>query len=186
MHVLRTLPLVALLAAVPLVSVLQPAWSQEKPVKKAAKPIARIAYRTADFRMELRSDTGTLARLSPNAAPAFDFVPGARAAARAEDGYVHLGDLNLRLRTPGGAWQDFASSKKRAPLRKLAARPGTGRPSAASRRRARHRAWNRNQAWRKPAMAPWPLVGCSLAANWPWHLHERSAYLCLTNMEGLR
>lgn len=125
MHVLRTLPLVALLAAVPLVPVLQPAWSQEKPVKKAAKPIARTAYRTADFRMELRSDTGTLARLSPNAEPAFDFVPGARAAERAEDGYVHLGDLNLRLRTPGGVWQDFASSRKRAPLRKLAARPGT-------------------------------------------------------------
>jgi hypothetical protein len=125
MHVLRTLPLIALLAAVPLVPVLQPAWSQEKPVKKAPKPIARTAYRTADFRMELRSDTGTLARLSPSAEPAFDFVPGARAAERAEDGYVHLGDLNLRLRAPGGAWQDFASSKKRAPLRKLAARPGT-------------------------------------------------------------
>lgn len=76
MHVLRTLPLVALLAAVPLVPVLQPAWSQEKPVKKAAKPIPRTAYQTAVFRMELRSDTGTLARLSPNAEPAFDFVPG--------------------------------------------------------------------------------------------------------------
>ncbi|MFV0623676.1 DUF5695 domain-containing protein [Sphingomonas sp. ac-8] len=125
MRTVRTLPLLALLAAVPLAPVLAPAWAQEKPAKKVYKPIARTAYRTADFRLELRSDTGTLARLSPHAEPAFDFVPGGREAERAGDGYVHLGDLNLRLRTPGGAWQDFASSHRRAPVRKLATRPGT-------------------------------------------------------------
>jgi hypothetical protein len=124
MHPLRTLPLLALLTAVPLVQTL-PAWSQEKPPKKVYKPIARTPYRAGDFRLELRTDTGTLARLSPNAEPTFDFVPGGREAERAGDGYVHLGDLNLRVRTPGGAWQDFASSRRRVPVRKLAAPSGT-------------------------------------------------------------
>lgn len=124
MHPLRTLPLLALLTAVPLVQTL-PAWSQEKPPKKVYKPIARTPYRAGDFRLELRTDTGTLARLSPNAEPTFDFVPGGREAERAGDGYVHLGDLNLRVRTPGGAWQDFASSRRRVPVRKLVAPSGT-------------------------------------------------------------
>lgn len=36
-----------------------------QPPKKVFAPIARTTYRTAQFRLDLRTDTQTLARLSP-------------------------------------------------------------------------------------------------------------------------
>lgn len=71
----------------------------------------------------------TLLHLSPRGEPAFDFVPGDRAAQRSGDGYVQIGDLHLRLRTPGGAWRDFSSARHRVPVRALPAR-GTVMASA--------------------------------------------------------
>ena len=62
----------------------------------------------------------TLRHLSPAAEPAFDFAPGDRATQRSGDGYVQVGDLHLRLRTPGGPWRDFASARHRVPVRALA------------------------------------------------------------------
>ena len=56
----------------------------------------------------LRSDTQTLARLSPAGEPGFSFVPTAREAERAGDGYDHVGDIDIRLRSGGGPWRDFA------------------------------------------------------------------------------
>ncbi len=63
----------------------------------------------------------TMLHLSPVAEPAFDFAPGDRAAERRGDGYVQVGDLHLRLRTPDAAWRDFASSRRRVPVRALPA-----------------------------------------------------------------
>ena len=71
------------------------------------------------FAVGLRSDTQTLVRLSPRALPGFSFVPTSREAERSGDGYNHIGDLNLRLRTTGGEWRDFASAHDRAPIRAL-------------------------------------------------------------------
>ncbi|WP_294197869.1 DUF5695 domain-containing protein [uncultured Sphingomonas sp.] len=62
----------------------------------------------------------TLRHLSPAAEPAFDFTPDDRATQRSGDGYVQVGDLHLRLRTPGGPWRDFASPRHRVPVRALA------------------------------------------------------------------
>ncbi|TCS13749.1 DUF5695 domain-containing protein [Caulobacter sp. BK020] len=90
-----------------------------QPPKKVFAPIARTTYRTAQFRLDLRTDTQTLARLSPTADAGFDFVPGAREAERQGDGYVHVGDIHLRLRTEGGAWRDFSSAHQRKPIRRL-------------------------------------------------------------------
>ncbi|MCK9826212.1 DUF5695 domain-containing protein, partial [Nocardioides cavernae] len=59
----------------------------------------------------------------------FDFVPGAREAERAGDGYVHIGDIHLRVRPPGGAWTDFASAQHRKAIRRL---PATGTTLAAA------------------------------------------------------
>ena len=95
----------------------------------SATPIATIEYRTEAFLVALRRDTQTLARLSPLSEPDFDFTPGGREAERQGDGYVHLGDLHLRLRTEGGDWLDFSSSKSRRPLRTL---PTTGQEFAAA------------------------------------------------------
>ncbi len=109
-----------------------PGYAQPKPAKPAKpsyRPIAQTALRTPAFRIALRTDTQTLARLSPAAEPGFDFVPGAREAERAADGYVHIGDIHLRVRTPGGAWADYASAQHRKAIRRL---PATGTTLAAA------------------------------------------------------
>ncbi len=99
------------------------------PAAPVYPPIATRAFTGGGFRIALRTDTGTLARLSPADEPGFDFVPGAREAERQGDGYVHLGDLHLRLRTPGGAWRDFASQRARKAIAPL---PATGTVIAAA------------------------------------------------------
>lgn len=110
---------IILLAAGPVTSA-----AQEK-ARPSYPPIRTDEHKVGDFVVALRSDTQTLARLSPVSEPAFSFVPTAREPERAGDGYMHIGDLNLRVRTPGGPWRDFASSHHRKPIRPLAARAGT-------------------------------------------------------------
>ncbi|SBV31666.1 conserved exported protein of unknown function [uncultured Sphingopyxis sp.] len=98
-----------------------PALIAQEPPKPQYKPIATSEYRVGDLVVALRTDTQTLARLSPGAEPGFSFVPTAREAERAGDGYNHIGDLNLRVRTPGGEWRDFASAQTRRAIRPLPA-----------------------------------------------------------------
>lgn len=88
----------------------------QEPAKPAVKPIATTDYSVGQFRIALRTDTQTLARLSPATEPAFSFVPTTHEAERAGDGYNHIGDINLRVRLPGGAWRDFASAHARKPI----------------------------------------------------------------------
>ena len=101
------------------------AFAAEAPAP-AAKPshpdVATKAYSTKQFLLALRTDTQTLARLDPIADPSFDFTPGPRVAERQYDGYAHIGDLNLRLRSgDAGAWQEFSSSAARRPISPLPA-----------------------------------------------------------------
>ncbi|MEH3159760.1 MAG: DUF5695 domain-containing protein [Sphingomonas taxi] len=92
---------------------------------RPAPAIRTTAFAIGTLRGALRSDTQTLARLSPAAEPEFSFVPTARERERAGDGYNHLGDIDIRLRNPGGAWRDFASAHRRRPIRALPAPRGT-------------------------------------------------------------
>ena len=102
-----------------------PACAQEeKAAQPSFPPIATRSFKVGAFTLALRADTQTLARLSPATDPAFDFVPGAREAERQGDGYVHIGDIHLRLREAGGAWRDFSSAAARKPIRILPSRPG--------------------------------------------------------------
>ncbi|MCX8474541.1 MAG: DUF5695 domain-containing protein [Sphingomonas sp.] len=94
--------------------------AQEQP-KPVYAPISTSEHRVGAFHVALRTDTQTLARLSPTGEPAFSFVPTAREPERAGDGYNHVGDLNLRVRNPGGEWRDFASAHARRPIRVLPA-----------------------------------------------------------------
>jgi len=87
-------------------------------------PVPTTPFLADGFHLALRSDTQTLARLSPATDPDFDFVPGDREAERQADGYVHIGDLNLRLRSGDGKWQDFASAHARRPVQTLPAQAG--------------------------------------------------------------
>ncbi|MDJ0276434.1 DUF5695 domain-containing protein [Sphingomonas sp. 2R-10] len=87
--------------------------------------VALREARVGDFLIGLRRDTQTLARLSPLSEPGFSFVPLSHQAARAGDGYNHLGDLHLRVREAGGTWRDFDSSRTRRPIRALRATGAT-------------------------------------------------------------
>jgi hypothetical protein len=120
---IKKLPLIALLlASVPAMIPAQAAFAEAQPAKKVFPPIAKTAYKTPTFDLALRTDTQTLAHLSPSGDAAFDYVPAAREAERAGDGYVHIGDLHLRLKSGDGAWQDYASAHARKPIVKLVAR----------------------------------------------------------------
>ncbi len=60
----------------------------------------------------------------------FDFTPGDRLAARAADGYHHLGDITMRLRTgTTGAWATYATATARKPVTAL---PASGTTLAAA------------------------------------------------------
>jgi hypothetical protein len=84
-------------------------------------PIQTKAYSTPQWLFALRTDTQTLSRLTPVSDPSHDFTLGPREEERQFDGYRHLGDLTLKLRQGGAAWQDYATFAKRQPVRVLPA-----------------------------------------------------------------
>lgn len=100
-----------------------PAFSRPETPVPVAAPASALALTTpqviGELIVQLRADTQTLARLSPKGEPGFSFTPLWQEAARSADGYVHLGDLHLRVRAPGGEWRDFDSSRQRRALRRL-------------------------------------------------------------------
>lgn len=89
-----------------------------------ATPVPINAYSTPSFTVALRPDTQTLVRLSPAADSSFDFAPSDRESERQGDGFVHLGDVHVRLRVGAGPWQDFSTAHERRPVRPLPAAPG--------------------------------------------------------------
>ena len=91
---------------------------------KASARLPAIQYSVGPFGIAIRPDSQTLERLSPTSAPNFDFLPSDRESERQGDGYVRLGDIHVRLRTPGGPWRDFASEHQRAPVEPLPPVPG--------------------------------------------------------------
>jgi hypothetical protein len=94
-----------------------------EPPAAASPGVPAAPYSTPSFALALRPDIQTLVRLSPASDPSFDFAPSDREAQRQGDGFVHLGDIHLRLRVAGGPWQDFSSAHRRRPIRPLAAAP---------------------------------------------------------------
>jgi len=75
---------------------------------------------TPGFRLDLPRSSQTVAALDPEGAHGFDFTPGDRLAERSTDGYYHLGDIDLRLRTDAaGPWQDYSSALHRQPVKPL-------------------------------------------------------------------
>ncbi|HZD04982.1 MAG TPA: DUF5695 domain-containing protein, partial [Longimicrobiales bacterium] len=75
---------------------------------------------TPAFHLRLVQASQTVAALEPRVADGFDFTPGDLLEQRAADGYYHLGDLTLRLRTgTAGAWQSYSTAGARKPVRAL-------------------------------------------------------------------
>lgn len=95
--------------------------------KRVAPTPARVApgLRVGQFTLRLDPVSQTARGLSPIGAPGFDFLPIGRAKERAGNGYNHLGDIHLRLRSGTGEWRDYSSSRERRPVRALPARGST-------------------------------------------------------------
>ncbi|EQB15419.1 DUF5695 domain-containing protein [Novosphingobium lindaniclasticum] len=127
-RLLKPLPLVALvLGTLPTLLPATAAYAEEGEAQKPKKvfpPIQQTAMQTPAFDLALRADTQTLSHLSPKGDGAFDFVPAGREAERAGDGYVHIGDIHIRLKTAGTDWQDFSSAHARKQIAALTTAPG--------------------------------------------------------------
>ena len=80
---------------------------------------------TPNFSLKLGKVSGVAVNMLPKGHGGFDFLPSDRLEARWGDGFVHLGDINLRVRSVGaGAWQDYQSYKKRVAVKAVTSRKG--------------------------------------------------------------
>jgi hypothetical protein len=79
-------------------------------------------YDTPDFTLSLVRSSQTVAALKPKGADGFDFTPGDLLVARSQNGYFHLGDITLRLRTAdSAAWKSYSTATARTPVHPLPA-----------------------------------------------------------------
>jgi len=77
---------------------------------------------TPDFTLSLVRSSQTVAALKPKGADGFDFTPGDLLNDRSKDGYDHLGDLELRLRSGNsGAWKNYSTAATRKPVNAMPA-----------------------------------------------------------------
>ncbi|HVC47094.1 MAG TPA: DUF5695 domain-containing protein [Terracidiphilus sp.] len=77
---------------------------------------------TPQFTLKLVRSSQTVAALLPKGAGGFDFTPGDRLTARSHNGYYHLGDIDLRLRTgSAGPWENVSTALDRHPVLALPA-----------------------------------------------------------------
>ncbi|MGD8328537.1 MAG: DUF5695 domain-containing protein [Acidobacteriota bacterium] len=79
-----------------------------------------VSLDTPDFDLELVRASQTVAALRPKGADGFDFTPSDWLERRAGDGFFHLGDIDLRLRSGEGQWRDYSSAAERQPVSALA------------------------------------------------------------------
>jgi len=81
-----------------------------------------LRMQTPEFDLSLVRSSQTVASLKPKGNANFDFTPGDLLAERSQNGYFHLGDITLRLRTPGTSeWKNYSTAAVRTPVRPLAA-----------------------------------------------------------------
>ena len=81
-----------------------------------------VEFETPDFKLKLVPESQTIATLEPRNTPRFDFTPSDRMDRRSANGYHHLGDLILRVRTgDSGPWQKYDTAESRQPVAPLRA-----------------------------------------------------------------
>ena len=76
-------------------------------------------FDTPDFKLKLVRASQTVAALSPNSDPYFDFTPGDRLEIRDKDSLYHLGDINLRIKGVNGIWKEYSTATSRAKVEPL-------------------------------------------------------------------
>ena len=103
------------------------AFAQHNSEKKPPTPGPMLdqgieSYDTPEFTLSLVRSSQTVAALKPKRTDGFDFTPGDLLVARSENGYFHLGDLTLRLRTQNSKqWTNYSTATARMPIRALSA-----------------------------------------------------------------
>ena len=112
--------------ALVLLAISQLAISAQEGKKKEAPvpgPMLRqgtVEFDTPEFTLSLVRSSQTVAALKPKGADDFDFTPGDLLIERSKDGYFHLGDITVRLRTgSAGEWKNLSTSLHRSPVRAL-------------------------------------------------------------------
>ncbi len=81
-----------------------------------------MSIETADFQFDLVRSSQTVAALRAKGAEPFDFTPGDLLVERSRDGYYHLGDIDLRVRTgTSGEWKPYSSAVARTAVTALPA-----------------------------------------------------------------
>ena len=79
-----------------------------------------LEFDTPHFKLKLVKESQTVAALEPKSDAGFDFTPADRLEKRAANGYHHLGDLTLRIRSgTSGLWQKFDTAESRKPVEPL-------------------------------------------------------------------
>src|SRR5215472_13919947 len=94
----------------------------QTPAPSAATPGAMLnggilTLDTPAFTLKLVKSSQTVAALQPKADPNFDFTPGDLLTQRSQNGYYHLGDLDLRVRQgASGPWVGYSTAFSRTPV----------------------------------------------------------------------
>jgi len=71
-------------------------------------------YQTALFQLDLLNSSQTVSALRTNDTSPFDFTPGNRLKERDKNGFYHLGDITLGIRTGSNTeWNFYSTSKNR-------------------------------------------------------------------------
>jgi hypothetical protein len=79
-----------------------------------------LEFDAPNLKLKLVRASQTVAAFEPKDANDFDFTPADRIERRAANGYHHLGDLTLRLRTStSGPWQKYDTAELRKPVNSL-------------------------------------------------------------------
>ena len=119
---IRILPLAVLAAAL---LVAQRRGERPAPTPGPMLTAGTMEFETPDFRLKLVRSSQTVAALEPKSAPGFDFTPADLLVERSQNGYYHLGDLDLRVRKGGaGPWTDYSTAQSRTAVTELAAAGG--------------------------------------------------------------
>jgi hypothetical protein len=78
-------------------------------------------FRSPDYQVRLVPEAGVAVGLVPVGGKGFDFLPFDWLARRQANGFVHLGDLSLRVREAGaGPWRNLDTFRSRKPVRRIA------------------------------------------------------------------
>lgn len=113
----------ALIGVAIFLSVRSKAEQAEKKERPHPGPMLQEGFLDLDtpaFSLQLVRSSQTVASLKPKFAADFDFTPGDLLTARSQDGYYHLGDLDLRLRSAAtGEWKGFSTALARKPVTSL-------------------------------------------------------------------